>query len=137
MDDYLRASKEGLQIVKDAGCKKGWKQTTTPEWWRRAYTTQATLKRFWQRRRIGGSAFRGICEAVGVDWIEVAELSQIQETELPVVSSASTTPSVQNLNFVGREEAIANLNNLVTQGAKVIVIQSPGGVGKTTLANGT
>ncbi|MBD1922069.1 tetratricopeptide repeat protein [Microcoleus sp. FACHB-831] len=37
-------------------------------------------------------------------------------------------------NFVGRKEAIAHLNNLVSQGAKVIFIQAPGGVGKTTLA---
>lgn len=47
---------------------------------------------------------------------------------------AIATPWVQNLNFVGREEAIAYLNVRVSQGAKVIVIQAPGGVGKTTLA---
>ncbi len=107
MDDYLRASKDGLKIVKDAGRKKGWTQTATPEWWWRASTTQATLKRFWRGRRIDGSAFRGICEAVGVNWKQVAELSQSQETELPVVSTAIATPSVPNLNFVGREGAIA------------------------------
>lgn len=32
MDDSLRASQEGLKIVKDAGRKKGWRQTTTHEW---------------------------------------------------------------------------------------------------------
>ncbi|WP_088892330.1 tetratricopeptide repeat protein [Leptolyngbya ohadii] len=37
-------------------------------------------------------------------------------------------------NFVGRGEAIADLNLLVERGAKVIVIQARGGVGKTTLA---
>ncbi|NJR61441.1 MAG: hypothetical protein HC769_22975 [Cyanobacteria bacterium CRU_2_1] len=37
-------------------------------------------------------------------------------------------------NFVGREGAIADLNTLVNRGAKVIVIQARGGVGKTTLA---
>ncbi|GAB1543125.1 NB-ARC domain-containing protein [Scytonema sp. NUACC21] len=36
--------------------------------------------------------------------------------------------------FVGREGAIADLNSLMSQGAKVIVIQASGGVGKTTLA---
>ena len=36
--------------------------------------------------------------------------------------------------FVGREDAISDLNALVTQGRKVIVIQATGGVGKTTLA---
>ncbi len=37
-------------------------------------------------------------------------------------------------NFLGRDEAIADLNNLVRQGAKVILIQAEGGIGKTTLA---
>lgn len=162
MDDYLRASKDGLQIVKDAGRKKGWKQTTTLEWWRRANTTQATLKRFWQGRRIDGSAFRGICEAVGVNWKEVAELSQIQKTELPVVSAISTTPSVQSLNFVGREgltsfalpEKIAPVRNWVgrvqelnTLKAQIldpetraititaVCVVGLAGIGKTTLAS--
>lgn len=37
-------------------------------------------------------------------------------------------------NFVGRDEAIADLNTLVSRNATVIVIQARGGVGKTTLA---
>ena len=37
-------------------------------------------------------------------------------------------------NFVGRAGAIADLNALVERGAKVIVIQARGGVGKTMLA---
>jgi hypothetical protein len=36
--------------------------------------------------------------------------------------------------FVGREDAISDLNALVKQGRKVIVIQAIGGAGKTTLA---
>jgi tetratricopeptide (TPR) repeat protein len=39
-----------------------------------------------------------------------------------------------DLNFVGREGEIAELNNLVRGGAKIILIQGGGGVGKTTLA---
>ncbi|MFB2933688.1 tetratricopeptide repeat protein [Aerosakkonemataceae cyanobacterium BLCC-F154] len=37
-------------------------------------------------------------------------------------------------NFVGREGAIADLKNLIQQGAKAIVIHGKGGIGKTTLA---
>ena len=37
-------------------------------------------------------------------------------------------------DFVGREEAIADLDRLVEGGATCILIQSPGGVGKTVLA---
>lgn len=36
--------------------------------------------------------------------------------------------------FVGRQQAIANLQDLVNQGSKIIVLQGEGGVGKTTLA---
>ncbi|MEH2419271.1 NACHT C-terminal helical domain 2-containing protein [Nostoc sp.] len=41
---------------------------------------------------------------------------------------------LNNSDFVGREEAIAHLNNLVNEGAKVILIHAEGGIGKTTLA---
>ena len=44
-------------------------------------------------------------------------------------------PSIPNQNFVGREGAIASLNTHINQGAKIIVIQANGGVGKTTLAH--
>lgn len=40
----------------------------------------------------------------------------------------------ENSDFVGREDAIAHLNNLVNEGAKVILIHAEGGIGKTTLA---
>jgi tetratricopeptide (TPR) repeat protein len=39
-----------------------------------------------------------------------------------------------NSVFVGREEAMADLNTRLQRGEKVVVIQAPGGVGKTTLA---
>ncbi|WP_341738474.1 tetratricopeptide repeat protein [Microcoleus sp. CAWBG640] len=44
-------------------------------------------------------------------------------------------PSIPNQNFVGRDKAIASLNTHINQGAKIIVIQANGGVGKTTLAH--
>ncbi len=44
-------------------------------------------------------------------------------------------PEPFDLNFVGREKAMQDLDNLVNQGKKAILIQAPGGVGKTTLAN--
>ncbi|KYC42439.1 hypothetical protein WA1_20970 [Scytonema hofmannii PCC 7110] len=58
------------------------------------------------------------------------------------VQGISKVPSLVDINqqpklaptFVGREGAIADLSSLISQGAKVIVIQASGGVGKTTLA---
>jgi len=46
--------------------------------------------------------------------------------ELPPVSEAS--------GFVGREAAIAHLDQLITQGHRAIALQGEGGIGKTTLA---
>jgi len=43
-------------------------------------------------------------------------------------------PSIPNQNFVGREGAIASLNTHINQGAKIIVIQAAGGVGKSRFA---
>lgn len=37
-------------------------------------------------------------------------------------------------NFVGREAAIAHLNQLIARGHRLIVLQGEGGIGKTTLA---
>lgn len=44
------------------------------------------------------------------------------------------TVPIVDPSFVGRTQAIADLNRLIDRGTKVIVIQARGGVGKTTLA---
>ncbi len=133
MADSVRASTEGLEIVDRARRKKGWTKTVTSEWLRKANTTQATLKRFWRRQRIDRYAFKGICSAVDVNWEEIVEWSEVQEAE-PLATATSASPSQPDPNFVGRDSAIAELNTLVSQGKKVILIQAEGGVGKTTLA---
>lgn len=57
-----------------------------------------------------------------------------QIKSIAVKTPEAKTKKPENLNFLGREEAINSLNNLVNQGNKIIVIQGQGGVGKTTLA---
>ncbi|BAY37231.1 TPR repeat protein [Nostoc sp. NIES-2111] len=54
----------------------------------------------------------------------------------PILSSVVNNGKQQELdyNFVGRDREIAELNNYVMRGAKIILIQGEGGVGKTTLA---
>lgn len=135
MADTLKASEQGLKIVDEARRRKRW-QKNSLTWATVALTSPATLRRFWARKSaIDRFTFIRICEAVGVDWKKVAELTEIQETDLPVVFTAIATPSIPNQNFVGREGAIASLNTHINQGAKIIVIQATGGVGKTTLAH--
>jgi shikimate 5-dehydrogenase len=78
--------------------------------------------------KVTKKTFRGVVEGkIREQRSHSAELPQPQEQE------QEETPS-KNTDFVGREEAIAHLDNLVNEGAKVILIQGEGGIGKTTLA---
>ncbi|WP_026786933.1 tetratricopeptide repeat protein [Planktothrix rubescens] len=133
MVDTLKASEDGLKIVYQAGRKKGWRKTSL-KWIEEGKTSEATIKRFWRKLAIDRLTFIDICQAVGADWKEVAELSEIQEIELPVVSPVKDTPLIPNHNFIGRENAIAHLQTKINQGAKIILIQAAAGIGKTTLA---
>ena len=65
--------------------------------------------------------------------LEKRSRSHSAEVPHPQEPAQEETPS-KNSDFVGREEAINGLDNLVNEGAKVILIQAEGGVGKTTLA---
>lgn len=107
MVDTLKASEDGLKIVDEARRKKRW-QKNASIWVELAGTSEATLRRFWARKSgIDRYAFIGICQAVGVNWEEIAQQGEIKETELPLVSTAKAHPSIPNQNFVGRCGAIA------------------------------
>ncbi|MBE8988251.1 NACHT C-terminal helical domain 2-containing protein [Nostoc sp. LEGE 12450] len=63
------------------------------------------------------------------------ELLNQSSLEFPQSENPTKEKTIfKNPDFVGREEAIAHLNNLVKEGAKVILIHAEGGIGKTTLA---
>src|SRR4028118_808953 len=107
MVDTLKASEDGLKIVDEARRKKRW-QKNASIWVEVAGTSEATLRRFWARKSgIDRYAFIGICQAVGVNWEEIAQQGETKETELPLVSTAKAHPSIPNQNFVGRCGAIA------------------------------
>jgi len=55
-------------------------------------------------------------------------------SHIPNLANNGTKPQDIDSNFVGRDRQIAELYTLVRGGAKVILIQGEGGVGKTTLA---
>ena len=115
----LRASPQGLKIVDQARRQRNWTKAD-PQWLKVAYTSEATMRRFWRGEPIKKETFEHICKAVNVHWQEIIEQANV----LPA-----------DPNFVGREDAINDLKQLITQGAKLILIQGEGGVGKTSLAH--
>ena len=71
----IKASDEGLRTIDRARKCKGWAKSADV-WCDLAFTTKATLKRFWRQKRICADSFSGICAAVGVeDWTAIAELT--------------------------------------------------------------
>ena len=67
---------------------------------------------------------------VPIDWQQIGE-TRFQRAELLRVK---TDLNIAKPNFIGRDDAIRDLQDLVIKGAKIIVIQAAGGIGKTTLA---
>ena len=127
-----RASAQGLKRVEEARKQKRW-QCQDARWYMDASVSLPVLKRFRAGQSVREEAFIDICKAVGINnWQEIVD-HEVQETESPV-SFSSTDLLKPDSNFVGRESAIAELNTLISQGKKVILIQAQGGVGKTTLA---
>jgi tetratricopeptide (TPR) repeat protein len=65
-------------------------------------------------------------------------IQKMQETEVPGLQlqkiHLQSLINREDVNFIGRTNAIVHLNHLINQGAKVVVIQGEGGLGKTTLA---
>ncbi|MFN6482715.1 MULTISPECIES: NACHT C-terminal helical domain 2-containing protein [unclassified Nostoc] len=90
---------------------------------------RSTVHNFFSGKAIDRLNFEEICKRLGLDWQDIVTIpvckSQTEEHQ---------NPTSKNYDFVGREDAIAHLNNLVNEGAKVILIHAEGGIGKTTLA---
>jgi hypothetical protein len=91
--------------------------------------------------RMNGTTLQIVLDLIGMLKTQ-EDLERLQEI-INTVKSLETADKLQlstywqtrKLDFVGREKAIQNIKDLVeNKGAKVIVIQAIGGIGKTTLA---
>lgn len=112
----LKVAPQYIQRVKDS-----FNRSSFPS--HQALATEAgfsrdTVTKFLNGRQIDRLNFIELCEKLELDWQEIAGKQSVTDNDP---------------DFVGRDAAIATLNEL-SRGAKVILIQGAGGVGKTTLA---
>lgn len=125
----LRASARGLEVVQRAIERKRWTRAATA-WCQVAYTTPATLRRFWRRVHIREEAFIQICQAVGVNWQEIVEQEEMNPFGRQDWGQA---PDVSV--FYGRTEELSALEQSILQDrCRLLVLWGIGGIGKTALS---
>lgn len=97
-----------LEIAAHYGCTEGHVKDVSADLWQ------------FLSKQLGEKITKSNCRTALSRYFQIAPTAK---------KSASLRP-----HFVGRTGAIADLDALINQGAKVIVIQGEGGLGKTTLA---
>lgn len=128
MEDSLRISDRGLQVVEQARKRRGWNRQSLA-WCRAALTSLASLKQFWRRRRIQKDSFIRICEAVGVhNWQEIIE----QDLSGSQLIDWGNAPDP--IDLWGREADLETLEAWVRkEQGRVISLFGMSGIGKTAL----
>lgn len=123
----IKASKEGIAKAEQALTRNSLNKSALA---RELGLTRQPVSKFFNGKPIERLNFEEICRMLGLEWQEIVDIT-VNESEL-VVQQTTTS---EDPNFVGREDAIAHLNTLVTsRKAKIIGIYGQGGVGKSTLA---
>ncbi|MBD3882738.1 tetratricopeptide repeat protein [Phormidium tenue FACHB-886] len=94
----------------------------------------------WQRfvsgKPVYFKTFKACCQALGLEWQSVVGYGDIDASLEPAdeAEAQQLRNPDDDLNFVGRAEAIVDLKNLVEAGTQIITILGEGGIGKTILA---
>ena len=111
------------------------------EWAEAAQVSTKTLQRFWECKPIRRGNFIAICNAIDVDWQKVIEGRKTKKAQNIAVANLRSTEIPSNLpfsdpaRFVGREDDLLYLDELLTSNGQVAVCTTGmGGVGKTELA---
>lgn len=124
----IRASKEGIEKVKQARNKKGWNQDANTLL-TQAGVSRSTLQRFEKGIPIRQEYFVSICKAVGVkNWEEIVDDSLSPQQNL------SPEFSQYDSSWVGREKLLQELSDKVRGSSRLLLILGLTGIGKTALA---
>jgi predicted amino acid-binding ACT domain protein len=78
----IKASERGLVLMDQARRQRGWRKQES-EWMKAAAVSPASVKRFWLGQAIKQETFIALCEAIGVDWQEIAGIDTT--TDVPGV----------------------------------------------------
>lgn len=151
MADSLRASGAGLQRIDQARRAKRWHKTAEV-WCAAAFTSRATLNRFWGGKPIRSETFIAICNAVNVNWETIVAPAELDDGQgystqsITQTASPSTLPqSLQNplsasqsaasdwgdapeiVGFVGREAELQTLSQwLQDENCRLVVLLGRG-----------
>jgi len=117
-------NKTYLEIADEYGCTEGHAKDTGSLLWK-------LLSQAWGKKVTKGN-FRSLItrQLKSRHNFEPVITQQDNLSNNALVNSGNSEKS----DFVGREQEIANLQDLVSQNYKIIVLQGEGGIGKTTLA---
>lgn len=143
----LRLSKEGIERVELARCKRGW-DADALVWYKEAKSSKATLKRFRSGEAVQQQAFIDLCKAVGIDnWEELVEESPrnrpITDNDLP----SNTDNEIETWQkerfygqFIGRSQELQELLKYLESEEKnkvlgIVGIVGIGGLGKSALCH--
>jgi len=144
MGRSLCVAKNKLEIVKRAFERSGFvsQQALAEE----LFFHRSTISKFFNGGPVDRGRFLEICDRLALDWHELidtgadpqplAQMDSISVAPMELVGAgrlSAMSGDRLNLNFLGREQALVDLDQLAAQ-HRAIVIQGVGGVGKTTLA---
>ena len=122
------------EIADRYGCTEGHAKDTGSQLWRllsrilNDKVTKSTLKGAYRR------SIRKLSRLASPDRKAAPVQKSAPVSQSPVVSTSQVSSTPQSLNFVGRGQAIADLDRQFATGAKAVVVLGEGGLGKTTLA---
>lgn len=82
----VRLTKEGLEQVNAARRKKGWTKRAI-EWFKQAYVSESTLKRFVRGKPISPENFKNLCKVLGIEeWQTLVDWEESDSTAVPQAS---------------------------------------------------